>query len=163
VLPIWGRLLGVDLERAGLQVIPAGGWSASDATARLLDLIYPGAGIRVLLDAGPNSEAERAKILRLAGDRVLVELLPVVEVEQAYSWDAVREWLASNGALAEVVESHLAVKRGPVTKRALHGLARSILGRSFDVVSDGAKIAAAMREQDLSPDLKVVLLRTMGD
>lgn len=163
VLPIWADLMGIDVAKAGIQIVPARGWSPSGATTRLLDIVYPGAEIRVLLDAGRNSRAERKKIQHRFGDRVPVELLPHDEIEAAYTWEAVGGWLALNGGSRNLVEANVGGQARPVTKKELQALASRVLGRPFRVAEDGAQIATHMREEDLQGPLQAVLVRAFAD
>jgi energy-coupling factor transporter ATP-binding protein EcfA2 len=163
VLPIWANLMGIDVAKAGVQIIPARGWSPSGATARLLDVVYPGAEIRVLLDAGENSRAERKRIEHRFGDRIPVDLLPHDEIEAAYTREAVGRWLALNGGSKDLVEATVGGQAGPVTKKELQALAQRVPGREFQVAEDGAQIATHMREEDLQGPLQAVLVRALAE
>jgi ABC-type transport system involved in cytochrome c biogenesis ATPase subunit len=159
VIPAWARLIGIDLDPGRVCLVPARGWSAAGATTRLIEAVYPGASICVLLDAGPDPESEKHKIERAHGDRVPVVLLPYDEIEKAYSWRAVELWLEQEKPSV----APRATSPSDVSKRLLNHLAKRSLGRTYRPDADGAVIAGFMEESELSGPLKSALIKCLAD
>jgi energy-coupling factor transporter ATP-binding protein EcfA2 len=160
VIPAWARLIGIDLDLGRVRLFPARSWSAAGATTRLIEAVYPGASICVLLDAGDDPESEKHKIERAHGDRVPVVLLPYDEIEKAYSGRAVELWLRQErGSTMDGAT----MTQTAISKRLLNHLANTFLGRKYHPATDGAVIAGFMDRSELSGPLKSVLLRCLAD
>lgn len=75
----WARRLGSPLEDHGVRLVPAGGHGSAAQVGRVLDLVYPGADVLVVLDNGPDTQKSKLEIEARHG--VPVRLLARTEIE----------------------------------------------------------------------------------
>ena len=153
VLPRWARKLGIDLEREGIRLFAAEGWSNETTLARLTELVYPGARLHTLLDGGTGPETERTKIIARFGDRVSVKILAVTEIEGTYSESAVKRWIVANGGDPARATGFAAQAAGGRAKQALTRLTYDEWKRAYKVVEDGVAIADNMSVGEIDADI----------
>jgi AAA domain, putative AbiEii toxin, Type IV TA system/AAA domain len=153
VLPRWARKLGIDLEREGIRLFAAEGWSNETTLARLADLVYPGACLHALLDGGVGPETERTKIMARFGDRVSVKTLAVTEIEGAYTESAVKRWIVANGGDPARATGFAAQAADGRAKKALTKLTHDEWHRTYKVVEDGEAIAEYMSVGEIDADI----------
>jgi hypothetical protein len=153
VLPIWARRLGIDVEREGIRLFAAEGWSNETTLARLTDLVYPGSRLYALLDGGKDPETERTKIRERFGDRVTVNVLTVTEIEGAYTESAVKRWIEANGGDPTRATGFAARAAIGHAKSTLTGLTFAQWHRTYKVKEDGAAIAEYMSAGEIDPEI----------
>jgi hypothetical protein len=155
--------LGSSLSASGIRTHPVGGLSMATAVAELTRLVFSGAAITVVLDQGPGSQTEAMELQARFGQQVNVVVLARSQLEAYFSVAAVGRWLSINGASEDDVADTLERLRPTgVTKKALQGLTKRLLGREYRVAEDGGAIAGLMREAEISPEMKGLLLEIIG-
>lgn len=159
ILGAWARKLGMPLGQRLVHLVPAGSWSKAAVVASLLDVVYPGALLTVVLDAGTEPADESDRLRRRYGKRVRVRQLPFPEIERCFSRRAVAGWLAEDGAdpaLAETFPPHDDDPHGATRElKRLSGIARR---RGYRKVEDGIAIAELMDESEIPIAVRELLL-----
>lgn len=159
ILLRWARTLGVDLEWAGVRILPVGGHSLAQKITSVLRLIYDEADLVVLLDGDMEAKRSARDIRRRFGSRVAVEVLSVSGIEDLFSQHAIAAWLLSQGASPAGLKAAVAggVKAG--ANSGLDGLAKRLLGRPYSKPNDGPLIATLMPESGLSSEVQGLIRR----
>lgn len=164
IFTAWARRLGMDLDRRGVKLVDAKGWTKADVVAELLRLTYPAARFHIILDGGTEIAPEVDRLRIKNGGRVHVHQLAYREVEAYFSERAIRAWVAaSSGRDVDVSRLQESRERGEVA-RWLGGIAHRDLHRKrgYDKVSDGLAIAALMTEAEIAPEIKGILVTLAG-
>ncbi len=159
---LWARTLGSPLGDHGVRLVPAGGHGSAAQVGRVLDLVYAGAEVRVVLDNG--SETQKTKLEIEARYGVPVELLDRTEIEAYYAPAAVASWLL-RGTTQEAADERAiadAFANDP-SKRRLRALATTHLGRNYDVVNDGRAIVDLMAEREIPAEIKGLIAGWVRD
>ena len=153
----WARIVGPDLEEAGVRLTDGGGWAKTDVVAKLAGLAMEGTRIHVILDGGNDTERMRKALERQHGDRVRVHVLEVHEIEGYFSRRAIAAWLAANGHPDDPMDGYdLAVARDDVF-HWLDGCSQRLLGRGFSKGRDGRVIARMTPPEDIPERLRAIL------
>lgn len=153
VLPIWAEKLGIDLERGGVRLFGAEGWTKEFALSLVIDLVYPGARLYLLLDAGEIAETERAKTVERFGGRVTVKILATTEIEGAYSEAAVKRWFEANGGDPSRADGFAEDARDARAQTRLKTLSTDGLRRGYNKMRDGRAIAEFMSAGEIDPEI----------
>ncbi len=164
-LTVWARTLGSRLEDHGVRVVPAGGHGSAALVGRLLDLLYEGASVVVVLDNGSDTHKAKLETEARFGGRVQVKLLARTEIEAYYSPDAVVGWLRLRGAALEPPEERSIADEFSLdpSKRRLRQLATKHLGRNYDVAEDGLAIVNLMPEREVHAEIKELVNDLVAD
>ena len=158
ILDTWARRIGMDLRREGVRLVPADGFGRSGAVATLLQLVYEGASVHVLLDGGPDTAKEKTELEARFDERVTVTLLSRTEIEGYFVAAPVEAWLRTNGSDADDLAGRVEAALGqPSRKRGLKSLAQTLLQRQYRVVEDGVAIAALTTEAQVAPEIRARL------
>lgn len=160
VFGAWARTLALDPASSGCRFIVAGGESRTSSIAQLLDVIYEGASVIVVLDGGGPTVKREEVIRKQFGDQIEVVRLANSEIEAYFPEQGVLAWLTLSGVTGGP-DLENEVRGRPITKRLLKTLATRHLRRYYDVVNDGATIARLMREQDIAAELRGLLVRLL--
>ncbi len=158
----WARRLGSPLEDHGVRLVPAGGHGSAAQVGRVIDLVYPGADVLVVLDNGPDTQKSKLEIEARRG--VPVRLLARTEIEAYYSPTAVVSWLQRGATLDPAQERVLSDEfASNPSKRRLRELASTYLGSPYDVVNDGRGIVNLMPEREIPVEIKDVIYGLVGE
>ena len=158
----WSDTLGASLSGAGVELVPSGGHGGAAQVSRLLDLVYAGTDVRVVLDNGPDTARSKLEIEARHG--VPVQLLRRTEIEAYYSPDAVVGWLLRRGTLGSADETAVrSVFSEQPSKATLRTMASRYLNRTYDVVDDGRTIASLMLEREIPGEIKELIYAFVGE
>jgi energy-coupling factor transporter ATP-binding protein EcfA2 len=164
ILSAWARVLGQDLQSAGIQIVASGGHTTAAIVARFVSIAYEGADVLVLLDQGRDTEKTRREIDSRFGNRVTTRLLAHQEIEGYFSSAAVERWLIENGVEVDqqVRDALTSALAGPNYKRGLRDLSARLMGREYRTTIDGSAIASLSREPELDPEMRGLLSRLLA-
>lgn len=157
VFEAWAHRLGFSFANTGMRLMPAHGSGGMEVVVRTLSGAYPGGRIVAILDNGSDTMKQKLVIERRFGERVRLHLLSRTEIEGYFSLRAVASWLEMHGAASPITDEVL-----PFAKKRLQRLADRHLSRPYDVVSDGLAIAGLMKESEIDPEIRKLLIDLRG-
>jgi hypothetical protein len=160
---LWARTLGSPLEDHGVRLVPAGGHGTAGQVGRVLDLVYAGADVHVVLDNGPDTAKTKLEIEARYG--VPVTLLDRTEIEAYYSPAAVVAWVRQRAAPLDAPDERYITDTfiAEPSKRRLRDLATKFLARPYDVVNDGRAIVNLMREHEIPDKIKQLIYQWVAE
>lgn len=162
ILATWAEAAGVDLDAAGVRLVPARGYGESRIVSRVLALAYEGINVIVVLDNGRDTAAKKLELESEFGDAVTVELLAKTEIEAYFPLAAIKRWLDAQGVEADPDALDEQLHSGIGAKKALGRVAVRYLQRAYRVPEDGHAIAATMTEAEIAPELRALFARIGG-
>jgi len=160
----WARLLGYNLERMGVRFKANHGVTKARLAREIAEFVDPSIEVRVILDAGGQSERERVEIEKSSRDRVDVVVLDRDQIESYLAPRALERWLVDAGADLERVQQSLQSFERAIAGRAKEGLKQAVesaLGRRYGV-GDFIAVAEGTREAELPIEIRSVLARVLS-
>ena len=156
VLVTWARTLGLDLDRAGVRIVPADGADAVHMVSRLAVVAFPGARYTALFDGDAKG---RASARRMAVTMPGIQVISWSRgpIESYFSSRAVGLW-ASWLRLRNGISGGLEIPE-PVTLGVLKAVARAAGLKDYPKVDAGELIAAQMTRDEIDAEVVSVLAR----
>lgn len=163
VIRAWANALGIAVGR-DVGVIPAEGYSPVELVAKALAVAQPTASVDVILDAGPDSSRQGARIARASQSRVRVSVLAERAIEGYFPPHVLERWLVRKRGDAEKVSDSIGrfVSGKEKIEKRLDALCGEILHRRYQKVTDGREIASLMTADEVPLEIRTVLEAVLG-
>ncbi|MBA2719230.1 MAG: AAA family ATPase [Chloroflexi bacterium] len=160
VLEAWARVLGLDLIRKGVRLVPASGADAVHLVSRLASIVYPGTRIGALFDGDPKGNSAADKMRRTFGESVAVRQWTRLSIESFFKPRAANVWAR--------LESIRLGRPSPtpvttIDMSVLKSLNVQLFGNeNFDKVRAGEFIAGQMTRDEIDPEVVAVLAELLA-